>query len=66
MKTRYDSNADALYLGFSDEPIVESEEVRPGIIFDLDSEGRVIGIEILDAAQHMARGTDLKSLATAA
>ena len=32
MKTRYDSNADAPYLGFSDDPLVESEEVRPGII----------------------------------
>lgn len=66
MKTRYDSNADALHLGFSDDPLVESEEVRPGIIFALDGEGRVIGIAILDAARHMSPGTDLKSLAAAA
>jgi len=45
---------------------VESDEVRPGIIFDLDGEGRVVGIEILDASVHMARGIDLKTLADAA
>ncbi|CAA2099280.1 hypothetical protein MBUL_00067 [Methylobacterium bullatum] len=66
MKTSYDARVDALYLGFSDETIVESEEVRPGIIFDLDGEGRVVGIEILDASVHMARGADLKALAAAA
>ncbi len=66
MKTSYDSQVDALYLGFSDESVVESEEIRPGIIFDLDAEGRVVGIEILDASVHMARGADLKSLADAA
>ena len=66
MKTRYVSNADAPYLGFSDDPLVESEEVRPGIIFALDGERRVIGIDILDGARHMSPGTDLKSLATTA
>ena len=66
MKTSYDPQVDALYLGFSDDVIIESEEVRPGIIFDLDGEGRVVGIEILDASLHMARGADLKALADAA
>jgi len=66
MKTSYDPRADALTLGFSDDVIVESDEVRPGIIFDLDGEGRVVGIEILDASVHMARGVDLKALADAA
>lgn len=65
MKTTYDSKGDALYLGFSEDAIVESEEVRPGIVFDLDGEGRVVGIEILDASLRMARGADLKALAAA-
>lgn len=66
MKTSYDASVDALYLGFSEGPIVESDEVRSGIIFDLDADGRVVGIEILDASTHMARGADLKGLASAA
>ena len=35
MKSRYDPEADALYVSFSDAPIIESEEVRPGFILDL-------------------------------
>lgn len=65
MKTTYNLKGDALYLGFSEDAIVESEEVRPGIIFDLDGEGRVVSIEILDALLHMSRGADLKALAAA-
>jgi len=62
MKSRYDSEADALTVSFSDAPVVESEEVRPGIIFDYDAEGRVVGIEILDASAHLASGADLRTL----
>lgn len=66
MKTSYDATVDAAYLGFSDDTIVESEEIRPGFIFDLDAEGPVVGIEVLDASEHMARGTNLEQLADAA
>jgi uncharacterized protein YuzE len=65
MKSRYDPEADALYLSFSDAPIIESEEVRPGIIFDYDAEGRVVGIEVLDAAEHLSGGGDLRTLSAA-
>lgn len=45
----YDSETDALYLRFSSAPIVESEEVRPGLVLDFDSEGHIVAIELLDA-----------------
>jgi len=32
MKSRYDPEADALYVSFSDAPIIESEEVQPAIL----------------------------------
>ena len=63
MKTRYDPDADALYLRLAEGQIAESDEVRPGIVLDLDAEGRVIAIEILDASRHLAEGADLASLA---
>ncbi|MGU3362417.1 DUF2283 domain-containing protein [Methylobacterium sp. M6A4_1b] len=66
LKTSYDPSANALDLDFSHEPIVESEAVRPGIIVELDDEGRVVGIEILDATMPTARGADLKALSDAA
>ncbi|MBI1868832.1 MAG: DUF2283 domain-containing protein [Methylocystis sp.] len=49
MKMTYDSETDALYLRFSSAPIVESEEVRPGLVLDFDSEGHIVAIELLDA-----------------
>jgi len=65
MKSRYDPEADALYVSFSDAPIIESEEVRPGIIFDYDADGRVVGIEVLDATEHLSGGADLRTLSAA-
>lgn len=65
MKTHYDSEADALYLRFADAPVSDSEEVRPGIVFDFDADGRIVAVEILDATEHLANGADLTKLAAA-
>ncbi len=48
MKLRYDPEADAAYLKLDDAPVVESEEVRPGVVLDFDGRDRVVGIEILN------------------
>ena len=53
MKLHYDSKADALYVRFSDQKILESEEVRPGLILDFDEEGRIVAIEMLDVRKQM-------------
>lgn len=47
MKLRYDADVDAAYITLSDAPIVDSEEVRPGLVLDYDAEDRIVGIEIL-------------------
>ena len=47
MKMQYDEKADALYLRLDDSKIVESEEVRPGIVLDFNSNKEVVGIELL-------------------
>lgn len=65
LSARYDAEADALYVRFAEADVIESEEVRPGIVFDFDSEGRIVAIEVLDASQHLPAGTDLKSLSAA-
>ncbi|MFN0131166.1 MAG: DUF2283 domain-containing protein [Phycisphaerales bacterium] len=52
MKLHYDPAVDALYLRFADAPVVDSEEVRPGIVLDSDANGRVIAIEILNLRKH--------------
>ncbi|MCJ2065125.1 DUF2283 domain-containing protein [Methylobacterium sp. J-088] len=65
MKVRYDPEADALYLRLADTSVSESEEVRPGIIFDFDAEGRVVAIEILDTKARLSAGVDLVHLSAA-
>ena len=51
MRVRVDSGADAVYVNFTDRAIKESEEIADGIILDYDAEGRMVGIEILDASK---------------
>jgi uncharacterized protein YuzE len=53
MKLHYDCEADALYVRFSDQKIMESEEVRPGLILDFDEEARIVAIEMLDVRKQM-------------
>lgn len=47
MRLRIDRESDALYLRLDEVDVVESDEVEPGVILDLDKDGRVIGIEML-------------------
>ena len=51
MRVRIDQSADAIYLNLTDRPIEGSEEVADGIIVDYDAEGRIVGVEILDASK---------------
>jgi uncharacterized protein YuzE len=46
---RYDAQANAACIRFSDLKVLESEEVSPGVVFDYDAEGRLVAIELLDA-----------------
>jgi uncharacterized protein YuzE len=51
MHVRVDQGTDAIYVNLTDRPIKDSEEVADGIIVDYDTEGRIVGIEILDASK---------------
>lgn len=51
MKIEYDPKADAMYIRLLAGTVVESDEVRPGVVFDLDADGRVLGIEMLDVSK---------------
>ena len=53
MRVRFDQQADALYVRLDESAIAESEEVRPGVVFDLDERGEIVGIEILRVAQRL-------------
>jgi uncharacterized protein YuzE len=47
MRIKVDKTNDALYFRLDESPIVESEEVQPGIILDYNDKGQAVGIEIL-------------------
>jgi len=53
MNLHYDPDVDALYMRFTKDKIVESEEVHPGVVLDFDSEGRIVAIELLDAKRQL-------------
>ena len=51
MKIEYDQQADAMYIRLRAGTVAEGDEVRPGVVFDFDAEGRVLGIEMLDVSE---------------
>jgi uncharacterized protein YuzE len=53
MTVSYDSEVDALYIRFI-ETTVTTEHVAEGIALDYAAEGRMAGIEILDARKRFA------------
>lgn len=53
MKLHFDEKADALYLRLGESAVVESEEIRPGIVLDFDEQDRVVGIEILRVKERL-------------
>jgi len=53
MKVTYDPKVDILRILFSNAPIEESDEDKPGVIIDYDKEGNIVGLEILDASKRI-------------
>lgn len=53
MNIKYDKEVDVVYIKLSDRPVAESDEDKPGIIPDYDSEGNIIGMEIPDASRQL-------------
>jgi uncharacterized protein YuzE len=48
MRLKIDQETDALYLRLDDSDVVESEEVKPGVILDFNKQNQVVGVEILN------------------
>lgn len=53
MRLRVDHKNDALYFRLDESAIVDSEEVRPGVILDYDANDNVVGIEILGLSKRV-------------
>lgn len=53
MKITYDREVDALYIRFRDTTVT-TEHAADGIALDYDSDGKLAGIEILDASKTLS------------
>ena len=51
MKIQYDKETDTLTIALRDARVLESDEVRPGVIADFGYDGGVVGFEILQASK---------------
>lgn len=55
MRITYDPEADALYVELRYARAVDNVDIEDGISVDLDSEGHVLGFEILGARERLGR-----------
>ena len=55
MKIKLDKAGDALYFRLRASSIIESEEVRPGVILDFDENDRVVGVEFLQVSERASK-----------
>lgn len=58
MKIEYDGETDSLYIKLRSVRAISAKEVEPGIIFDFDANGKVIGIDFENASEF----TDVENL----
>jgi len=56
----YDRETDSLTISLREEPIRESDEVRPGVIADFGEDGGVVRFEILRASRVVADAEDVR------
>jgi len=61
MRLKVDHKNDALYFRLDESAVVESEEIKPGVILDYDDKGNMVGIEILSLSERVPL-ENLKSL----
>jgi len=65
MTLEYDKEVDALYIRIEETYIDKTQELEEGINLDFDLEGKLIGVEILNAKERY-KAKDLFSINTEA
>jgi uncharacterized protein YuzE len=53
MRIEYSKNVDALYIRLREVKISDSLDIEEGVTADLDENGHIVGLEILDASEKM-------------
>ena len=63
MKIEYDNQVDAIYIRLQEKYVTRTVEIEDGLNIDLDENGKLIGLEVLDATERYAL-TDLFNIST--
>ena len=53
MKIQYDPEVDALYIELRDVYADHNVDIEEGVSVDLDVDGHIVGLEILDASERL-------------
>ena len=61
MKIEYDPEADALYIQIRQARSSDNIDIEEGVTVDVDDQGHIVGVEILDASQRLSP-SDLGSI----
>lgn len=69
MEITYDKEADAIYIEFSSEEFASNKKIDDSTIIDLDKNGKIIGIELLNVSKRIPKKAlseiNFKNLVTA-
>ena len=63
MRIEYDREVDALYVRLHEKYVARTIEIEEGLNLDLDENGKLIGLEVLDATERYSL-TDIFNVAT--
>jgi uncharacterized protein YuzE len=63
MRIEYDREVDALYVRLQEKYVDRTVEIEEGLNIDLDENGKLIGLEILDATERYSL-TDIFNIST--
>ena len=63
MKIEYDNQVDAIYIRLQEKYVMRTVEIEDGLNIHLDENGKLIGLEVLDATERYAL-TDLFNIST--
>lgn len=55
MRVTFDARTDTMTIILNDNPVIESDEEKPGIIIDYDKDGNIVALEILDASTRVVQ-----------